>query len=65
MYIIGIRVLDGVVPIAWSSQKVSQKLLRKYLKKFSNDSDFIDYYQCNYERLYDNKREVKKSLPEI
>lgn len=51
-------------PIAWTDREVSKKNLRRYVRKFRRDADFLKGAVLDWSRLYDSMSEVKR-LPYV
>lgn len=52
-------------PLAWTDRNISNKKLRRLVRKFRTDADFIKGVVLDWQRLYNSVAEVKKELPYI
>lgn len=52
-------------PLAWTDREISNKKLRRLVKRFRTDADFLDGIVVSWYRLYDSLAEAKETLPKI
>lgn len=51
-------------PLAWTDREISKKEIRRLVRKFRTDADFLNGAVLNWSRLYSSLAEVKR-LPYI
>lgn len=66
MRIIEVLTTDNLLsPVAYTKGKVSNKELKRLLKKFKTDSDFKDFFNLPWQKVYSTKAQAKQELTEI
>lgn len=63
--VLGLRLKNGrVSPLAWTRRDLSNKEIRRAIKRFKKDADVEASWFHGWERLYNSVQEMKSEISE-